>query len=434
MSEAVIKIEDAFIQTIQKTVDSASSLKELKLSGLKKFQELGVPGRKSEAYKYTPIERLLSKNFEQVALATSSWSKAECQAKFYAIENANHLVIIDGKFEKDFSIVKSESSEMIIDVINDSTFRSIEQLKNSLGQTRAIENDAFAQFNQAGFENGLYIQTKRNLQAKDTFVYHFISSENADSISFPRILINSESGSTLNVFEKTFAKGNRKALVISAFEGNVAPNAELRYTKTQQYGENIYSVEGIYAHQAKDSRFYTNTFTFSGSMTRNNVFISIDGENCEAHMHGLYHLSGKDHIDNNTTVDHMKPHSFSNELYKGILDEQSRGVFNGKIYVRPDAQKTNAFQSNNNILLSEGAVINTKPQLEIWADDVKCSHGCTTGQLDEEAIFYLRARGVDKKSARALMLNAFANEVLSQVKNETVVEEIEGIILNKLGQ
>ncbi|MEP4136102.1 MAG: SufD family Fe-S cluster assembly protein, partial [Cyclobacteriaceae bacterium] len=159
----------------------------------------------------------------------------------------------------------------------------------------------------------------------------------------------------------------------------------------------------------------------------------IDGENCEGHMNGLYLISGSTHVDNNTTVDHKQPNSFSNELYKGVIDEKARGVFNGKIYVRPDAQKTNAFQSNNNIIMADTATVNSKPQLEIWADDVKCSHGCTTGQLDEDAIFYLRARGISKTRAKALMLNAFAVETLEEIKQDLVKEEIENIILNKLG-
>jgi Fe-S cluster assembly protein SufD len=213
----------------------------------------------------------------------------------------------------------------------------------------------------------------------------------------------------------------------------VQANAELRYTKIQNYLTGTYAVEGIYATQKKDSRFYTNTFSFKAALIRNNIYINVDAENCEAHMNGLYQLGGKTHVDNNTSVDHLKPNCFSNELYKGILDENSRGVFNGKIYVRPEAQKTNAFQSNNNILLSDTATVNTKPQLEIWADDVKCSHGCTTGQLDEEAIFYLRSRGINKKRAKALMLNAFANETLQEVKNDLVTAEIEDIITNKLG-
>ena len=167
-------------------------------------------------------------------------------------------------------------------------------------------------------------------------------------------------------------------------------------------------------------------------MIRNNLQLILDGEGIESHMDGLYILQGDTLADNHTVVDHRKPHANSNELYKGIMDDNAKGVFNGKIYVRPDAQKTNAFQSNRNILLSDKATVNTKPQLEIWADDVKCSHGCTTGQLDEEAMFYLQARGIDKVTARAMMLYAFAGEVLDKIDSEPLKNYFDALISERL--
>jgi Fe-S cluster assembly protein SufD len=165
---------------------------------------------------------------------------------------------------------------------------------------------------------------------------------------------------------------------------------------------------------------------------RNNFTLVVDGENCESHFHGLYLLHGNTLSDNHTVVDHQKPNSFSNELYKGIMDGHSKGVFNGKIFVRPHAQKTNAFQSNRNILLSDTATVNTKPQLEIWADDVKCSHGCTSGQLDDEALFYLQSRGIPAPTAKAMLLYAFALDVLAPVKNEVVRNYLDGLISDRL--
>ena len=167
-------------------------------------------------------------------------------------------------------------------------------------------------------------------------------------------------------------------------------------------------------------------------MVRNSMTVNIEDENCEAYMFGLFLLDKRSHVDNNTSVDHQKPNTYSNELYKGILDERSTGVFNGKIYVRQEAQKTNAFQANNNILLSNDATLNTKPQLEIWADDVKCSHGCTSGQLDEDAIFYLRARGIDEKSAKGMIINAFAGETMEHLHIDEVKEEVQSLIDQKL--
>jgi len=168
-------------------------------------------------------------------------------------------------------------------------------------------------------------------------------------------------------------------------------------------------------------------------MVRNNLSLNLLGSNSEGNMYGIYLLNGKTHVDNHTNVDHTIPHAESNEMYKGIFDAQSRGVFNGKIFVRQDAQKTNAFQQNNNVLLSDDAIVNTKPQLEIWADDVKCSHGCTVGQLDEEALFYLQARGIGKVQAKGLLLYAFAGEVMENIEEESFKNHVVGLIQDRLG-
>ncbi|MEP0367069.1 MAG: Fe-S cluster assembly protein SufD [Cyclobacteriaceae bacterium] len=423
---AELKLTNQFETLFEAKIASAGKLGDFKKSSFKAFQDLGLPDRKSEAYKYTQIARILEKNFSEAAFANANkWNEDECKKHFYPIEEANHLVFINGNWNADFSTIKSSSSELTFSEISESHVDKLGKVSNS-------SQDAFAQLNSALFTKGLSIKAAKNSDNIPTFIYQFLDAEDI-ALTFPRILIESEEGSNTQVFEKTFVKGESKNLVIGITEAKVATNAEVRFTKLQQYHNNLYTVQGIYGTQARDSRLYTNTFTFSGALIRNNIVIDIDGENCEGHMNGLYLISGSTHVDNNTTVDHKQPNSFSNELYKGVIDEKARGVFNGKIYVRPDAQKTNAFQSNNNIIMADTATVNSKPQLEIWADDVKCSHGCTTGQLDEDAIFYLRARGISKTRAKALMLNAFAVETLEEIKQDLVKEEIENIILNKLG-
>lgn len=411
-----------------------SQLKGLKIASFKQFQELGLPDKKSEAYKYTPITRILEKNFNfSIEPTESEWTADACSQHFYELKEANHLVFINGLFMEEFSAIRSASSELIIKILDDNTLREEPQAAACLGQIGDQTTDPFASLNFSLFNQGLFIRAKSNTDNIPTFIYHFLDAQDTQNVIHPRILVVGEQGCRLRIYEKTVTRGEEPAFANSIFEAEVKENAEVRYTKLQNYQANNFSVEGIYAHQHKDSRFYSNTFSFKAALIRNNIYISVDAENCEAHMNGLYLLSGQTHVDNNTAVDHRKPHSYSNELYKGIIDEQAKGVFNGRIYVRPDAQKTNAFQSNNNILLSDTATVNTKPQLEIWADDVKCSHGCTTGQLDQEAIFYLRSRGIEKNRARTLLLNAFAKETLEEIKEDLVKEEIESIILNKLG-
>ncbi len=435
MSE-VLTTEDQLLANFEgwlnQRFEASSSLRAIKEAGAENFKKLGLPSRKSEAYKYTPITKVIEKNFDlDIAESPSDLTKSDCEAKFYQDADANHLVFINGVFVEDYSKIISASSELTIKVLDDQAINEHVELKSNLGQVNGSQVDPFAALNLAYFNQGVFIKAEKNTDNKNTYIYQFIDGSK-QTVLFPRVFVYGAAGSRTTVYEKTFISGEENSLNISIVESMVEANAEVRFTKLQNYTNKAYAIEGVYAHQDKDSRFYTNTFSFKGAVVRNNVYINIDAENCEGHMNGLYQLSGKTHVDTNTSVDHLKPHSYSNELYKGILDENSRGVFNGKIYVRPDAQKTNAFQSNNNILLTDTATINTKPQLEIWADDVQCSHGCTTGQMDEEAIFYLRSRGIEKTNAKALLLNAFANEALNELQNDLVKEEIEGIILNKL--
>ncbi len=435
---STLTIEETITKKLSKTISDQNSTPEklstLKSEALKRFSEIGLPSKKSEAYKYTPITRILNKQFQlEIGNNLSAFTDEEITKNFYPIEEANHLVFINGNYDSSYSAIRSKNESLSILAINAATVEKNASLASLVNQSKGSEKDPFAQLNMSSFDTGVLLSISKNADVIPTFIYHFVDASNENAIVYPRIAIISETGSRISVYERTVIKGNSTALNIGILEAQVAKNAELRYTKIQNYASNFHSIEGIYGEQSDDSRFYTNTYSFNGAVIRNNIFITVNGENSEVHMNGLYQLSGKSHVDNNTSVDHVKPNCYSNEVYKGILDENSRGVFNGKIYVRQAAQKTNAFQSNNNILLSEDAIINTKPQLEIWADDVKCSHGCTTGQLDEEAIFYLRSRGISKTRAKALMLNAFANETLEQVKEELVRDEIQEIITNKLG-
>jgi Fe-S cluster assembly protein SufD len=206
------------------------------------------------------------------------------------------------------------------------------------------------------------------------------------------------------------------------------------YYKIQNDSPQAYHVGTTQVHQEGKSVFTATTITLNGNITRNNLNIVMNSEYSEATMYGLYLMNDNQHIDNHSVVDHAKPHCYSNELYKGILGGKSTGVFNGKIFVKQDAQKTNAFQSNKNILLSKDATMNTKPQLEIYADDVKCSHGATVGQLDEEPLFYLRARGISEEKAKGLLVMAFAQDILDHIKIEPLKEHLISVLSEKLGQ
>lgn len=305
-------------------------------------------------------------------------------------------------------------------------------IEQHLGNIADHSTDALAAWNTAAWTDGLFIHVAANsIIDQPILIHHLHDVEAGQVISATRNLVILERNSEVTILEKldSFGTANGFSTVVS--EALIAENAGLTWYSIQN-DENRYHYELKQFSQANSSRVNTYTFTLDGKLVRNTLQLALDGQGIDSHMYGLYLLGKNTIADNHTVVDHKQPHSFSNELYKGIIDDAAKGVFNGKIYVRPNAQKTNAFQANRNLLLTDKASVNTKPQLEIWADDVKCSHGCTTGQLDEEALFYLRSRGINKDTARAMMLYAFAAELLDTMKNPALKEYIDVLISERL--
>lgn len=387
--------------TILSSVEDKVGTHPAQLKAWQTLLEIGLPHKKSEFYKFTPITSILEKNLD--------WNhhvESQIDKQLLYNENGSHLIFRNGKFDQALSNLQDD---LIIE----------------LNEVTEGKHDPFSLLNAALASGELTIHSGTKLPV---FIYHF----NEAVISNPRIKVKVKDGDTIRVFEKLIPSETANNFTNAYVEYQVGNNAFAYHTKIQDYHEKAFSHETIFSTVSQDSHFYSNTFSFEGAMIRNNLTINLEAENCEGHMYGIFLLDKKSHVDNNTSVDHIKPNSFSNELYKGILDEKSTGVFNGKIYVRQDAQKTNAFQSNNNILLSDDATIHTKPQLEIWADDVKCSHGCTSGQLDEEAIFYLRARGISEKKAKAMILKAFATETMNHIGVASVINEVQELINQKL--
>ncbi len=223
-----------------------------------------------------------------------------------------------------------------------------------------------------------------------------------------------------------------ESLVNSVTEVVCMQNAAVDMELIQTEGDNASHINNLHVVQHRDSRVSINTITLGGKVVRNNLHARLAESNCETHLYGLYLGEGHQMIDNHTTIDHAMPHCQSNELYKGVVGDHATAVFNGKVYVRPDAQKTNAFQENKNIVLSDTANVYTKPQLEIYADDVKCSHGATTGQLDEDSLFYLQSRGIGKEAAHALLINAFANDIIENITLDTLKQNLLEIIAGRL--
>lgn len=415
---------------------SALAIHQTRKDALQLFSELGIPSTKSEEYKYTNIGKVLDKKFEFEHFIPETGHLDIKEFEHFMIDNleADLIVFINGKYNKDFSSISNQDGIEIIE-LQDAFEKYPEAIASHYNKHIEQNKDCFSSLNTAFTSNGVYVHVKKGKAIdKPIAIYYITDTKNHEVFTFPRNLIVTEESSEVQVVEIYGTVGNHNSFTNAVTEFEVGENANVHYNKIGNDAANAYHVGLTKAHQANNSTFNASSMAFGGGILRNNLRIIVDGEGCSSNMNGLYLLDNKSHVDNHTEVDHRKPNSFSNELYKGILDGKSTGVFNGKIFVRQDAQKTNAFQSNKNILLTDTATVNTKPQLEIWADDVKCSHGCTTGQLDDDAMFYLRSRGIDKESARAMLLYAFAVDVLDNVKIKPLKKHLDRIIAERFNQ
>jgi Fe-S cluster assembly protein SufD len=428
------KVSDkSVIELIDRQIGLHPKVAALRVKGREAFLRIGLPENKAEEFRHTPITRLLQKN---LALQPVENRLGPLSAEAIHIEglDAYQVVFINGIYADTLSNLPT-SGDLVVKPLAEAVDAGDPVVLEHLGQYADHQTDGFVAWNTAAWSNGVFIHAKRNAVIdKPIYLVYWHHADGEEVVSLVRNLIIVDTNAQVTVFERYGSTGGASHFSNHVTEALVRANGGLDlYTLQNDKGQR-YQYAFTRIHQEPASRANTYAFTFDGKLVRNTLQLALDGEGVESHMFGLYLVSGDTIADNHTVVDHRKPNSFSNEIYKGILDGNSKGIFNGKIYVRPQAQKTNAFQANRNILMSDGATVNTKPQLEIWADDVKCSHGCTTGQLDEEAIFYLQARGIDKNTARAMMLFAFAIEVLDNIKHAGLRHYFEGIIREKLHQ
>lgn len=383
---------------------------------------LDYPTTRDEAWKYTRVAKIKNSKFEIRNL------KLDSVAEFLVPGlNGPVLVFVNGFYQENLSTIKPEAGISVSPLSAGESWNM-----DYTGTILPLDGEIFNAMNTAYATDGAAIHIGKKVQAKESIQVLFISS-GANTLSSNRNIIVCDDFASAHITLGFFSKDAEATFNNVATEIFAGENSKLTIDKIQAEDASSFCISTEQVKQGKDATFTINTITLDGGLVRNNLSIAVDGQNAETNLSGAYILRGKQHVDNHTTVDHKVAHCVSNELYKGVMDEQSTAVFNGKVFVRKDAQKINAFQSNGNVLLSDDATINSKPELEIYADDVKCSHGSTTGQLDEEAVFYLRARGLSEKSARALMVSAFIGDVLEKVENEDVRAFIDKMLLEKFG-
>lgn len=412
---------------------SKSAVHQVRKAAMAQLQTAGLPAAKDEEYKFTNLTKALAKNIDfNQEIPAFNQAPAAIESVQVSGLDAYKLVFLNGEYSEALSDTISAEGLTVLPFQTALKERQ-DVVEQYFGKKADLEADPFVAMNTAFSMNGVFIEVADKAVVDKPIVLYFIGDSSVAKLSYQiRNLVVAGKFAEVTVIEKFDTIGDNESFTNVVNEFSVDHNAHVQYFKIENDSDKAYHVSNTHASQEGSSTFTANTIALNGAMVRNNLNIRLDGEGCESHMNGLYVLKGKTHVDNHTVVDHVKPNSYSNELYKGIMDDKSRGVFNGKIFVRQDAQKTNAFQSNKNVLLSDNATINTKPQLEIWADDVKCSHGCTTGQLDQDALFYLQARGIQKDKARAILLRAFASDVLENIDNEAIKDYLEAIITERL--
>ena len=383
---------------------------------------LKFPTTKDEKWKYTRVNGIVEAEYHQNATDLESIDQFKIDADW------TYMVFVNGVYSE--SLSDSIPEGITVKNFSSASGADREQLLSALGTLVDYKNEAFPSLNTSYFSDGAYISAGKNVEIENTLAILNIAHGAAQATN-SRTLIHVESGAKLSVVQQFEGDANSASFTNSVAEIFVDANAKVNYYLIENEGEESSHVSNTNVSQKRDSHFKIVTVTKSGKLVRNNIHLAITEPGCESDMMGIYFTDGNQHVDNQTYADHQQDHCNSNELYKGVMTDRSTGVFNGKIMVHQAAQQTNAFQSNQNILLSDKATINTKPELEIYADDVKCSHGCTIGQLDEEAMFYLQSRGLGKEAAHQLLVQAFAQDVIDTIELDNLKSDVEAFIESK---
>jgi len=412
-----------------------SFLKDLRKSAIDKLAATDFPTLKTEEWKYTNLNRVLKNEFIHAASVEKVDLVKEDVDKFKAEDFEYHLLVfINGIFSEELSEVGELPKNVFAGSLNDEIQSDNKIVKNYLG--KQIENKtAFDHLNDAYMLDGAFVSIPDGtVLEKPIQVLNISGHKNELTFNTPRNLIVAGKNAQASIFFKYVGIEGNKYFTNSVTEIFVDESAMVNVYKIELEDVESYHIERTEIYQKANSIFNHYNFTFGGSLVRNDINSIMDDENIECHLNGLYIGRDSQHFDNHTFIDHAKPNCYSNELYKGILDDKAHGVFSGKILVDKDAQKTNAYQSNKTILLSEEASIDTKPQLEIYADDVKCSHGATVGHLDETALFYILSRGIPEEKAKSMLITAFAEDVVSKVKISELKDKLNHLIFEHLNR
>ncbi len=410
-----------------------SWLGPIRRDAMARFNENGFPNTRREEWRFTNVAPIARKSFKLAGPGCNGLTVSDISNYTFGDLDCTQLVFVDGQYCGPLSTLKPMPRGVRVTNLSAALQTDRGRVEPHLARYADFLDNSFTALNTAFMSDGALIHLQSDTVLKDVVHVLYVSTRRSlPTVSHPRNLIVAGDGSRLTVIESYVGLDKGEYFTNAVTEVVAGSNSHVDHYKLQRESADSYHIGRLQVLQQRDSSFTSHSISLGGALVRNDVNVVLGAEGSECALNGLYVTRGRQHLDNHTCIDHARPHCNSRELYKGILDDESTGVFNGRIIVRKDAQKTNAKQTNKNLLLSENSLVNTAPQLEIFADDVKCTHGATIGQLDEEALFYLRSRGIDEASARTLLTYAFATEILRAVKVMPMQCQIDLVLLTLL--
>ena len=431
-----MELKDKLISSFmafEEQIDVHSELHDVRTNAIKNFENKGFPTKKEEAWKYTSLNSILKNDFSVFPKKENNIEFKDVKRFFLHEIDTHKVIFVDGIFSSFLSATTHDGLDVCLmsSALNKPKYKMIiDEFFNKI----ASQDDSLTSLNTAFASEGAYINIpKSKVVEKPIEIIYFSTGSETALMLQPRNLVIVGENAHVQIIERHQSLNENPGITNSVTEIFAQKRAIIDYYKIQNDTLEANLIDNTFVSQKQESIVSVNTFSFGGNLTRNNLNFYHFGERIVSNLNGITIIGEKQHVDHYTLVQHATPNCESHQDYKGIFADRATGVFNGKIFVEKEAQKTNAFQKSNNILLSDKATINAKPQLEIFADDVKCSHGCTIGQLDETAMFYMQSRGIPKKEAKALLMYAFSNAVIESIKIPELKQRITKIIATKLG-
>lgn len=428
--------ENPFVTAFEQraNTDEPAWLRPIRQSAMSHFIELGFPTTDHEEWRFTPVTAIEKLPFKPVQnYAADGLTRQSIERFGFGGLNCSRLVFVNGHFSPDLSVIKEQLPGVRISSLARgwSTDRAV--MEPHLARHARSDENSFTALNTSFFQDGAFIHIPKGVVLAEPILILYISTAGeAGATSYPRNLIIAERESKATIIESYVSVIDAPYFTNAVTEIVVGENASLEHCKVQRESLQAFHVSAIQMQQERSSRLLSHSIAIGAKLARNDLRDVFEGEGASSVLNGLYMANGDQLIDHHTIIDHAKAHCESHEYYNGVLDDRSRGVFNGKIFVRKDAQKTDAKQTSRALLLSDDAMVDAKPQLEIFADDVKCTHGSTVGQLDDDAIFYLRARGIGLEQARQMLVIAFAGEILERITTDAVRNELDQLLAARL--